>query len=493
MWDFPTQSMLGLMAQPNMEHISEKPSISSMRGEAPSMVVMIINRCSILGPPEPDWWALADLAQSHPLTFPNSHLNFKKCTLEMNIGGGEGDMRRNEMDIKVEQDEESGERRYHNYLFYLRANKRQRHESLRAQAMSTASQGKSLAITTGNLENDPDHLLVLVHGLLARYCTSSSNSYAKTLNGIDEGGKRLADEVMQVVKKTKSLKKISFVAHSLGGLFARYAISILYSPDTYNNGRAGDPANFMTEISQKTDFSRGTIAGLEPINFITLATPHLGVRGKKQLPLLLGVPILEKLVAPIAPYFIGRTGSQLFLTDGKPNNPSLLLRMASDCEDAKFISALGAFRSRVAYANVSYDHMVGWRTSSIRRENELRKPPSQSLDGYKHVVDVEYCLPIPSDGPQFPPEAVKAKEIAQNTQSTVEFHEIVEEEMIRGLQQLGWTKVDVSFHSAFWPFFAHSNIQVKNTWLFKAGEGVIAHVVDSLRQQETSSILATSF
>ncbi|KAM3362134.1 hypothetical protein P3S68_016988 [Capsicum galapagoense] len=34
----------------------------------------------------------------------------------------------------------------------------------------------------------------------------------------------------------------------------------------------------------------------------------------------------------------------------------------------------------------------------------------------------------------------------------------MEEEMMRGLQQLGWKKVDVSFHSAFWPFFAHSNI-----------------------------------
>lgn len=34
------------------------------------------------------------------------------------------------------------------------------------------------------------------------------------------------------------------------------------------------------------------------------------------------------------------------------------------------------------------------------------------------------------------------------------------EEMIRGLQQLGWKKVDVSFHSAFWPFFAHNNIHV---------------------------------
>lgn len=57
------------------------------------------------------------------------------------------------------------------------------------------------------------------------------------------------------------------------------------------------------------------------------------------------------------------------------------------------------------------------------------QPPQQSLAGYKHVVDVEYCPPIFSDGPYFPPEAAKAKEAAQNepsTQHTVEYHEIME-------------------------------------------------------------------
>ncbi|TKY60034.1 putative lipase C4A8.10 [Spatholobus suberectus] len=426
-------------------------------------------------------------------------------------------------------------------------NSGQRHQGLGAQAMSTVTHGKSIA-SIGNVKNDPDHLLVLVHGILAStgdwtyaeaelkkrlgknflIYVSSSNTYTKTFTGIDGAGKRLADEVLQVVKKTKSLKRISFLSHSLGGLFARYAIAILYSPDTYSRDQPGDLANSMTENSQGASFSRGgMIAGLEPINFITLATPHLGVRGKKQLPFLLGVPILEKLAAPIAPFFVGKTGSQLFLTDGKPDKPPLLLRMASDCEDGKFLSAVGAFRCRTIYANVSYDHMVGWRTSSIRRETELGKPPRQSLDGYKHVVDVEYCPPVPSDGPQFPPKAVKAKEAAQNapnTQNTVEYHEIVEgvyycpmprvtedvsiicsvidvplkplifltDEIIRGLQRLGWKKVDVSFHSAFWPFFAHNNIHVKNEWLHNAGVGVIAHVADSLRQQEASSILSAS-
>lgn len=346
------------------------------------------------------------------------------------------------------------------------------------------------------LKDEPDHLLVLVHGILASpsdwtyveaelkkrlgrnflIYASSCNSYTKTFTGIDGAGKRLADEVIQVVRKQETLRKISFLAHSLGGLFARYAISVLYTP----NNSVGQPY----DLSAST---KGLIAGLEPINFITLATPHLGVRGNKQLPFLLGVPFLEKIAAPLAPIFIGRTGSQLFLTDGKPNKPPLLLQMASDCEDGKFISALGAFRCRVLYANVSYDHMVGWRTSSIRRETELVKPPQRSLDGYKHVVDVEYCPPVSSSSPHFPPEAAKAKEAAQNAptmQNTLEYHEIVEEEMIRGLQRLGWKKVDVSFHSALWPFFAHNNIHVKNEWFHNAGAGVIAHVADSINQQE---------
>ena len=34
------------------------------------------------------------------------------------------------------------------------------------------------------------------------------------------------------------------------------------------------------------------------------------------------------------------------------------------------------------------------------------------------------------------------------------------EEMTHGLQKVGWKKVDVSFHSSFWPYLAHNNIHV---------------------------------
>ncbi len=36
------------------------------------------------------------------------------------------------------------------------------------------------------------------------------------------------------------------------------------------------------------------------------------------------------------------------------------------------------------------------------------------------------------------------------------------EEMVQGLQQVSWQKVDVSFHSALWPFLAHGAIHVSS-------------------------------
>ncbi|XP_002974474.2 uncharacterized protein LOC9658416 [Selaginella moellendorffii] len=365
----------------------------------------------------------------------------------------------------------------------------------RSKMKSCAIGSASTSKETNQARECPDHLLVLVHGILSspsdwKYFkqelkarlgskfyihASSVNSYLQTLTGIDMAGKRLADEVSEVVQKHPQLQRISFVAHSLGGLFARYAIGILYLP-----------------LQPSKKLMNPSITGLDPVSFITLATPHLGVRGRQQLPFLMGVPVLEKIAAPIAPFIVGRTGRQLFLTDGKASDPPLLLRMATDCEQGQFISALRAFKLRAVYANVSYDHMVGWRTSSIRRESELSKPPRKSLEGYKHVVNVRYCPAIQSDGPSFEDNTAGAKEAAQKQPSSIEakeYHDILEEEMVRGLQQVSWQKVDVSFHSAIWPFFAHNNIHVKQEWLHYEGAGVVSHVADTLKQQEHGAFL----
>jgi triacylglycerol esterase/lipase EstA (alpha/beta hydrolase family) len=77
-------------------------------------------------------------------------------------------------------------------------------------------------------------------------------------------------QVLDVISRRPELSKISFLAHSVGGLAARYAIAKLY-----RHPNAGSDGN-----------TKGNICGLEAINFITVATPHLGSRGNKQVQLL---------------------------------------------------------------------------------------------------------------------------------------------------------------------------------------------------------------
>lgn len=98
-----------------------------------------------------------------------------------------------------------------------------------------------------------------------------------------------------MIKRKPGLKKISFVSHSVGGLVARYAIGRLYRPPRIEN----------TEDLSANGCVEGlkgcTIAGLEPVNFVTVATPHLGSRGNKQVLALLfkSYQILEGNIAVI--------------------------------------------------------------------------------------------------------------------------------------------------------------------------------------------------
>ena len=156
------------------------------------------------------------------------------------------------------------------------------------------------------------------------------------------------------------MKRISFVAHSLGGLVARYAIGQLYA----SSSSPSSCSDHAVETPQE-DHSHGTIYGLQPVNFVTVATPHIGSRGnwqvKKnsyylftvryfamfltmmlpssllQLPFLCGIAFLEKAALFSAHWFVGRTGKHLFLTDGDETRSPLLQRLVSDCEEGQFM------------------------------------------------------------------------------------------------------------------------------------------------------------
>ncbi|ONM04410.1 alpha/beta-Hydrolases superfamily protein [Zea mays] len=236
------------------------------------------------------------------------------------------------------------------------------------------------------------------HPLLAQYFTeriaaattaagSQCNSATQTFDGVDLMGERLANEVLSVVEQRRGVKKISFVAHSLGGLVARYAIGRLYEPNSRRKSSGGESRDDVVHLN-------GHIAGLEPMNFITFASPHLGSSGNKQL--------------------------------------------------------------------TKQTDMVGWRTSSIRRQHELPKHRLLVRDEkYPHIVYVE-------------------KEVTDNNETKAHAdHYDPEEEMIRGLTQVPWERVDVSFQKSTQRLVAHNTIQVKSYWLNSDGADVINHMMDN--------------
>ncbi|XVF39732.1 hypothetical protein PTKIN_Ptkin01aG0056300 [Pterospermum kingtungense] len=337
--------------------------------------------------------------------------------------------------------------------------------------------------------NDPTHLVVMVNGIIGsarnwRYAAkqflkkypedlivhcSERNSSMLTFDGVDVMGDRLAEEVKYVISRHPSVQKISFVGHSLGGLIARYAIARLYKQDlTQENSQTnGDCGTDHLEDSFSKGKIKGKIAGLEPMNFITFASPHLGSRWHKQVPLFKGSRALEKIAARTS-WFLGRTGKHLFLTDGKNGEPPLLLQMVSDSEDLKFMSSLRSFKRRVVYANASFDHIVGWSTSSLRRRNELPKIKHLPRgEKYPHVVNVETAKTATLDEVPF------VAKINGNEKINLE------EEIIRGLTKVSWERVDVYFKGSRQRLLAHITIQVNNYWFNSDGADVVQHMIDN--------------
>ena len=116
-------------------------------------------------------------------------------------------------------------------------------------------------------------------------------TFYKTCQGMDVGGARIQEEVMSVLSRHPSVREISFIGSSLGGLYARFAIGRLLS-----------------------DTSAPLRGKVTPVAYISLATPHLGVRG----------PYLNPLLTWLTP-----TLRELMLNDSSDLASSAVFRLAS--------------------------------------------------------------------------------------------------------------------------------------------------------------------
>ena len=296
---------------------------------------------------------------------------------------------------------------------------------------------------------------------------SKVNQHERTLSGIDTCGKRVAEEIRQLVAEHPSLRRISFLGHSMGGLISRYAVGANFDPVTK------------------------TVFGLEACHFVTIATPHLGCHtdGEAQVPFLgwvKAVPFFgtrlitacKSHTSTIAAAVCRLTGRQLFLADGSAESKPLLLRLVDDVPlEGFFYSALSSFRTRTVYANCWGDALVSWANASLRREREL---PWSLMKSQKRMGVFQEDPIHRAVWPAGKTGTASLERLAHSGAGlklrSGRDRDAMKEYMLDKLRSLPWLRVDVSFKGVYVPVLAHTHIQVARRWIDYVGLSVVEHI-----------------
>lgn len=251
---------------------------------------------------------------------------------------------------------------------------------------TTSSTEKHICILIHGLWGSPSHLNFLRETLQTQhpegnlhFLVTKSNAEYNTYDGIEVGAERITNEIEEAIKDIEaegsSVKKISIIGYSMGGLIARYVIGLLYKD--------------------------GLFETIEPVNFTTFATPHLGIRTPK-----LGYK--SSLWNMIGARTLSTSGQQMFTIDNFRDTGRPLLSIMAD-QNSIFIQGLRLFKRRSLYANTQNDRSVPFYTAGVSRTD-----PFVDLDN----VDVHYLQdqdePVILD-PAHPVSLRKAKKEPQNT------------------------------------------------------------------------------
>ncbi len=145
--------------------------------------------------------------------------------------------------------------------------------------------------------------------------------------------KEIEDTIERLANDEQHIEKLSIVGYSLGGLVARYAVGLLYS--------------------------NGWFERIQPVNFTTFASPHLGVR----TPL---VGYHSHVWNAFGARMLSTSGRQLFTIDTFRDTGRPLLAVLAD-PNSIFIKALTQFKNRVLYANIINDRSAPYYTTYITR------------------------------------------------------------------------------------------------------------------------------
>ncbi|THH32042.1 hypothetical protein EUX98_g2159 [Antrodiella citrinella] len=198
-----------------------------------------------------------------------------------------------------------------------------------------------------------------------------TNKDSATYDGIDWCGERVTKEILAQVKRLKDeegkiVTRFSITGYSLGGLIARYVAGCL---------------------AQK-----GFFQTVQPVNFSTVATPHLGqIRYQT---------FFSKVFAFLGPRMLSRTGEQLYTSDDWAESGRPLLDVMTD-PGRIFYQTLSTFAQVRFYANTVNDRTVPYMTAAVETSDPFR---DHTFNGIKIEMDEEYSSVIasftPSDVPK---------------------------------------------------------------------------------------------
>ncbi|KAL2863619.1 lipase ROG1 family protein [Aspergillus lucknowensis] len=234
-----------------------------------------------------------------------------------------------------------------------------------------------LCVLVHGLWGNPAHMNTIVSALRQRYdendlkiLVSESNTGNLTYDGVEVCGERLANEIEETLENSETgghkIKKLSVIGYSLGGLIARYALGLLYS--------------------------QGWLDKLEPVNFTTFASPHLGVRAPVR-----GAQNL--FFNGLGSRTVSVSGKHLFLTDTFRDSGKPLLSVLAD-SDSIFIQGLAKFKHRVVYGNVVNDRTTPFYTTiftSVDHFRDLENLNVNYVEGYDSVIVDPDLYTLPSE------------------------------------------------------------------------------------------------
>ncbi|KIY53362.1 DUF676-domain-containing protein [Fistulina hepatica ATCC 64428] len=203
------------------------------------------------------------------------------------------------------------------------------------------------------------HFQPTEEGLELHTLVAATNSDEHTYDGIDWGGERVAEEIYDEVQKLKddgkTVVRFSVTGYSLGGLVARYLVGILQQRRFFDN--------------------------VTPVNFNTVATPHIG--------LLKYRTFLYKMFSKLGPHLLSRTGEQFYCVDKWSARGRPLLEVMAD-PDRIFYQALASFTHIRIYANAIFDMTVPYITSAI----DLQDPFMEWQTNGLHIEFDEQYFPL---------------------------------------------------------------------------------------------------